>query len=96
MKKNLPLILILLAFNFIFITNTKAQFALGDIAFTTYNADGNDEFSFVLLRNVSVGEQIAFTENGWKGDGTGFRTGENTCILTFANNVSISLPKKVK
>ena len=86
MKKNLPLILILLAFNFIFITNTKAQFALGDIAFTTYNADGNDEFSFVLLRNVSVGEQIAFTENGWKGDGTGFRTGENTCILTFANN----------
>lgn len=87
MKKNIPLILILIALNFVFITNTKAQFALGDIAFTTYNSDGTgDQFSFVLLRNVTAGEQIAFTENGWKGDGTGFRTGENTCILTFSNN----------
>lgn len=86
MKTNSLFILILLAFNLLFINTNEAQFALGDIAFTTYNSDGNDEFSFVLLRNVSVGEQISFTENGWFGDGTGFRSGENTITLTFSNN----------
>ena len=50
---------------------TNAQFALGDIAFSAYNADAtvpagtaNDAFTIVLLRAVTSGEQIAFTENG--------------------------------
>ena len=88
MKKNLPLILMLLAFNFVFINSNKAQFTLGDIAFTTYNSDGGDEFSFVLLRSVAPGDSISFTENGWFGNGTGFRSGENTVTLVFSNNYS--------
>ena len=77
----------LLALNLVFINSSKAQFTLGDIAFTTYNSDGTaDQFSFVLLTSVSSGDSISFTENGWKGDGTGFRTGENTVTLVFSNN----------
>lgn len=77
----------LLALNFAFINSNNAQFTLGDIAFTTYNSDGTaKQFSFVLLRNVSPGDSISFTENGWKGDGSGFRTGESTLTLVFSNN----------
>lgn len=67
----------------------QAQWSLGDIAFSGYQGDngGNpsgevDQFSFVLLRDVSSGESIAFTENGWLAAG-GFRGGENTVTLTF-------------
>lgn len=74
---------------------THAQFALGDIAFTAYNADNtlpagtnNDSFTFVLLRSVTIGESIAFTENGWFAAG-GFRINENTVTITFSNNYSI-------
>ena len=74
---------------------TNAQFALGDIAFTAYNADttvpagtNNDSFTFVLLRAVTSGEQISFTENGWFVTG-GFRNNENTLTFTFTNNYAL-------
>ncbi|KAB8153510.1 T9SS type A sorting domain-containing protein [Kordia sp. TARA_039_SRF] len=86
MNKKLLFIALFLAF---FTQITYAQWALGDIAFTGYQGDnsGNpggeeDEFTFVLLRDVVAGEQISFTENGWLAAG-GFRTGENTCTLEF-------------
>ncbi len=69
--------------------NLQAQWALGDIVFTAYQSDAlsnpsgeNDQFTFLLLRDVSSGEQIEFTENGWLAAG-GFRTGENTVTFTF-------------
>ncbi|MEM8566416.1 MAG: Ig-like domain-containing protein, partial [Bacteroidota bacterium] len=40
----------------------------GDIAFTGYNSDGSDNFSFVLLKDVESGTQIRFTDYGWDGD----------------------------
>lgn len=87
MKKNIPFIIMLLALNLVIINSSKAQFTLGDIAFTTYNSDGTaDQFSFVLLRSVAPGDSISFTENGWKGDGSGFRSGENTVTLVFSNS----------
>jgi len=56
----------------------------GDIAFTGYNSDdnvvngltANDDFSFMLLRNIVSGTTIYFTDFGWaKGvDITGFQT----------------------
>ncbi len=86
MKRILQLTLTLTLLAFITPKTTNAQFALGDIAFTTYNSDGTmDAFSFVLLRNVSVGEQIGFTENGWFAAGD-FRPGENSLVLTFSGN----------
>ena len=86
MNKKILFIALFLAF---FTQTTYGQWALGDIAFTGYQGDngGNptgeeDEFTFVLLRDVAIGEQISFTENGWLAAG-GFRTGENTCTLEF-------------
>lgn len=82
--------LLFLAFLMAFFTQISfAQWSLGDIAFTGYQSDsaGNpsgedDQFTFVLLRDVTAGEQISFTENGWLAAG-GFRTGENTVTLEF-------------
>ncbi|MBQ4818779.1 Ig-like domain-containing protein [Aquimarina sp. MMG016] len=66
-----------------------SQFSLGDIAFSAYNSDNSltpeDSFTIVLLRDVSSGESLGFTENGWFAAG-GFRSGENSCTLTFSSN----------
>ena len=68
MKTKLLYVTILMTISF---QTSFAQFALGDIVFTGYQSDGvgnpsgeDDQFSFLLLRNVVAGEQIAFTENG--------------------------------
>ncbi|MBL7909894.1 MAG: T9SS type A sorting domain-containing protein [Bacteroidia bacterium] len=53
----------------------------GDIAFSGYTSNtlSGDEFSFVLLKNISAGTSINFTDNGWLGAPTNtFRTGETT------------------
>ncbi|MFK8061318.1 MAG: hypothetical protein AB8B78_14670, partial [Polaribacter sp.] len=88
MKKITLLVLLTL-----FFTNTVfSQFSLGDIAFTGYQSDGsgnpsgeNDEFSFILLRNVTNGDKISFTDNGWMSSG-GFRSGETEITLEFTSN----------
>ncbi len=86
MKRALPFLILITSLISLTPNTANAQFALGDIAFTGYNSDGTeDAFSFVLLRNVSIGEQISFTENGWLAAG-GFRVGENTVTLTFSGN----------
>ena len=67
---------------------TNAQFALGDIAFSAYNSDTStpdDAFTFVVLRDVVVGEQIVFDENGWFFQIGGLRTGEGVLTFTFGN-----------
>ncbi|HEY9645838.1 MAG TPA: hypothetical protein V6C88_05685, partial [Chroococcidiopsis sp.] len=46
----------------------------GDIAFVGFNADANDDFAFVALTDIAVGETITFTDNEW--DGSAFNTGE--------------------
>ncbi|MEM9679264.1 MAG: T9SS type A sorting domain-containing protein [Bacteroidota bacterium] len=81
--------LLFLLITFIFSLSINAQFALGDIAFSAYGSDNTvanggpiDAFTIVLLRNVSMGEEIAFTENGWFAAG-GFRANESTATLTF-------------
>ena len=53
----------------------------GDIAFTAYNADGTDSFSFVALATIATGEVINFTDNGWRSTNV-FRTGEGTIAWT--------------
>lgn len=37
----------------------------GDIAFTTFNTNGNNNFSFVLLRDISGTTELHFTDRGW-------------------------------
>ena len=55
--------------------------AAGDIALVGYDADGADDFAFVLLRDIEAGTTITFTENGWRAAG-GFRTGEGSYTYT--------------
>lgn len=54
----------------------------GDVAFSGYTSSGTDQFSFVLLRDVTAGTTLAFTDRGWLGGG-GFRSGEGAFELTF-------------
>jgi len=46
--------------------------AAGDIAITGFNADDPDEFTFVLLTDVTATTEIKFTDEGWLAIG-GFR-----------------------
>lgn len=50
----------------------------GDLALIGYSSDtGGKSFAFVLLRDVTEGTRIDFTDNGWLAAG-GFRSGEGT------------------
>lgn len=63
-----------------------SQLTQGDIAFTGYHATPNspqsDGFSFVLLKNMSAGTVIHFTDNAWGNDGS-FRPGEYTVSFSL-------------
>ena len=52
----------ILIFNF-----TWGQSAPGDIAFIAFNADGNDDFAFVTMVDISANMSIYFTDNEWNG-----------------------------
>jgi hypothetical protein len=76
-----------LFFALVFISHSgNSQLTQGDIAFTGYHATPNspqsDGFSFVLLKNMSAGTIIHFTDNAWGNDVT-FRTGEFTVSFTL-------------
>jgi len=48
---------------------SATSLAAGDLAFTGYNGTTTTErISFVLLKNVSAGTSILFTDNGWDGN----------------------------
>ena len=44
---------------------------VGDLAITSFNEDGDDEFSFVLLTDISGTTEVYFTDNGWDDDADG-------------------------
>ncbi|MDO5769761.1 MAG: hypothetical protein Q4P13_09670, partial [Psychrobacter sp.] len=59
----------------------------GDIAIVSFNADGDDKFSFVTLTTIEAGTQVNFTDSGWQSNG-GFRSNEGT--LTWQANSDIA------
>ena len=79
MKKRMLIFLVVMT---VFFVNAFAQTTLspGDIAFTGYNADNPDQFSFVILIDLAENTEINFTDDGWKADQS-FRTNEN--VLTW-------------
>ena len=79
MIKNYVYVLILLVFTTTIYSQTLTA---GDIAFIEYNADGDDNFSFIAFTDIPAGEIIYFTDNGWKNTGD-FRTGEG--IITWTS-----------
>ncbi|AXT50393.1 T9SS C-terminal target domain-containing protein [Aquimarina sp. BL5] len=83
-------------------TNTAEAFTslgVGDLGFSSFNTDGNDEFSFVLLTDISGTTTIHFTDDGFN-SGTGTLLGaEGTVTWTYTGSlpagaeVSILLPR---
>lgn len=50
--------------------------APGDIAFTAFNADGNDDFALVTFKDIPVNTSVYFSDKEWTG--TAFNTGEES------------------
>ncbi|WP_282169029.1 endonuclease/exonuclease/phosphatase family protein [Ruegeria atlantica] len=61
--------------------------AAGDIAFTGFNSDNPDEFTFVALTDIEAGTEINFTDNGWFAAG-GFRSSEGIFVWTAPANIA--------
>ncbi len=83
-------------------TTTAAVFTslgVGDIAFSSINTDGNDEFSFVLLTDISGTTTIHFTDDGFNSGSGSLLGGEGTVTWTYTGSlpagteVSILLPR---
>lgn len=55
----------------------QTTLSAGDIAITGFHSDNPDQFSFILLTDVTNGTSINFTDNGWFSSG-GFRDNEGT------------------
>ena len=55
--------------------------SVGDIAFIALNADGQDDFAFVTLTEISSGTVIYFTDNEWTGSAFN-NTNEGTVTWT--------------
>lgn len=53
-----------------------AALSAGDIAFLSYNADGDDTFAFIAMVNIPGSEEIKFTDNGWIATTSSFRANE--------------------
>jgi hypothetical protein len=82
--KLFPKLLMLLMAAFVMnIQSVKAQTALasGDVSIIGFRATNPDQFTFVLLRDITVGTVINFTDNGFTAGTTG-RTGEGFLIFT--------------
>lgn len=60
----------------------------GDIGFVQFNADGADNFVFVLLTNIDADTVINFTDDGWLAAG-GLRTGEG--VLAWTPGVALGI-----
>jgi autotransporter passenger strand-loop-strand repeat protein len=58
----------------------------GSIAFTGFNADGDDSLAFVSFSDIKAGTVIHFTDNAW--NGTSFASDENVWSWTATSDVA--------
>ncbi|MFS4483622.1 T9SS type A sorting domain-containing protein [Hyunsoonleella sp. 2307UL5-6] len=86
MKKITLLIILLLAFGFSYGQTTLSE---GDIAITGVNTQNPDQFSFVLLTDVTAGTTINFTDFGWLSTGS-FNTTFNEGVITWTATSTVS------
>ena len=78
-----------LLFTLTCVVTATAQLQTGDIAFTGYNADGIDSFSFVTFVDIPANTQIKFTDNGWFAAG-GFRATEGIGTWTSPSSTLLA------
>ncbi|MDL1950882.1 hypothetical protein FBQ97_13865 [Acidobacteria bacterium ACD] len=75
----------------------QTTLAAGDVAFTFYQADTPDTFTFLLMVDVQNTTTLRFTDNGWLSGG-GFRANEGiiewaaTSDLTAYTQITITTP----
>ena len=62
----------------------------GDIAFVGINSDGDDGFSFVVLKEITAGTSIYITDNGWNDDGSGFSAYDGDGIIKWTADSALS------
>ncbi|GAA4803549.1 T9SS type A sorting domain-containing protein [Litoribaculum gwangyangense] len=65
----------------------QTTLSAGDIVITGFNSDDPDEFTFVLLTDVSNTTSIKFTDNGWQSSGS-FRSNEGIIEWTATSALS--------
>ena len=81
MKRLLPIIALVLLFNFTSFSQTSCPLPAGAIQIISVDTDGsNDIFCFMALQDIDAGVDINFTDNGWLAAG-GFRANEG--VVTF-------------
>ncbi len=68
------------------VTRAATILSAGDIAVIGFNFDNPDELAFVLLRDIEVGTEIRFTDNGWKSNNS-FYSGEGTFVWTASSDM---------
>ncbi len=86
MKKTFTLFIIFLM---AFAINGWGQLSAGDIAFTAFNADGDDDFAIVALSDIPASTTIYFTDNEPSSDGTGF-VDTNEGVLEWVTGGSVT------
>ena len=64
----------------------ETTLSIGDIAFISYSAD-EDDFAFVILKDINAGTTIKFTDQGWQAAG-GFAGNEGTITVEFCRPYS--------
>lgn len=84
MRKITLVLVTLLSIHF---TKGQTPLSAGDIVITGFNAHNTEQFTFVLLKNISTGTQINFTDNGWENSGK-FRDTEGTITWEADTNLS--------
>ncbi|WP_299520749.1 hypothetical protein [Winogradskyella sp.] len=84
MKKITLLSCLLLAvFNF---GISQTTLSAGEVIVTGFNSDNPDEFTFVLLTDVTTNTEINFTDRGWQNSGS-FRGFEGTLTWTATSDL---------
>ena len=69
----IPLLMAVVLMLFSAVSYAQTTLTTGDLAFIGLNSDGNDEFSAVLLKDITSGTSFYITDKGWN-DATGFLT----------------------
>ncbi|MFQ6604747.1 MAG: T9SS type A sorting domain-containing protein [Fidelibacterota bacterium] len=65
----------------------QTSLGAGDVALLGVNCDNPDDFAFLLLKDITAGTVLKFTDDGWLSTGS-FRGSEGTKIYTASADVS--------
>ncbi|WP_299432686.1 Ig-like domain-containing protein [uncultured Aquimarina sp.] len=86
---DLKLLFLVILFSLGIHQTNATDLGIGDLAITSCNTDSNDEFSFILLTDISGTTTVYFTENGWnETNGNWGNIDEGTITWTYTGTAS--------